>query len=128
MTKYAVDKKWLMYLTMAIFGVGGINILLRILNIAYPMLDTVLVFLGFFGLLVIAYGVNNKFQFKSKMDLLLWAGIVAMVVFIGSFGGQYISATPPLIQSIYQGLLPLIYGFVVAGLISVVVGIVNLRK
>jgi hypothetical protein len=115
---------WLMYVSFAIFGVAGINALLKVLNVSYPLIDEMLVLLGFFGFLALVYGIN-KFKFRSLLDLTLLSVIVGILGFISS--GALVSSSWGLVSQIYSGFAPLLTGLVIAGVITILVGMVNLK-
>lgn len=112
----------LKYFVMGTLIVTAINILANIVNMPLPALDGIIIFLGFFVFLAMTYSYNG-FKFKSPLDL----GIMTLIVVGVSFLSLNISAIVPanlgVIHQITVGLLPLLYGMIVAGIIVIVMGL-----
>lgn len=115
-----------MYVTFAIFGVAGINAVLKVLNIAYPLIDYILVLLGFFGFFAIVYGIN-EFKFRSLLDLALLNVIVVALAYISISSGALVNTSLGVVSQIYSGFSPLLTGLVIAGVITILIGMVNLK-
>jgi len=119
-------KEWLMYFVMAILGLTGLNVLLKVFSIAYPVLDYIVVVAGFFVFLAIVWEIN-QFQFRSLLDLALLSIIIGMLAWLGMGAGAWIPASAVLISQIFNGFLPLITGVIISGIITVLIGLVRLK-
>lgn len=106
---------------------SGINVLLRIFGASFPILDYVLVGGGFIGILVIVYAMNEM-KFKSLLDLVLFAIIIAVLGYAAALGLPAAIQNAPLIYQIFQGFAPLMTGLTVGGIITIIFGLVRLKK
>jgi len=118
---------WVTWTSVILLVLTGINVLLQFLAIPFALLGTVLIAAGFFGVLVITYGIN-EFEFTSLLDLVLYAVLIGVLGYILSVGlGATITAIP-IVYQIFQGFNPLMIGIVVGGVISILIGFVRLKK
>jgi len=114
-------------LITATLGLAGLNALLRLFNTIIPMMDALIAVLVFFSVFVMVYTIN-KFKFKTLMNLLFFVGFILVLVLILVYAGELINTSPPFVQAIYNGFLPLVYGIIPAGIVSGLVGFVRLDK
>lgn len=113
-----------MYLALVTFLTAGINVLGKILGFTIPLVDPALAVLGF-AMLVSTIYEYNKFQFKSLLDLALLVIITAGLAFVAI--SPSIVPQASLLVQIYSGFTYMIGGLVVGGIVSIGVGLVNLK-
>jgi hypothetical protein len=113
-----------MYLALVTFLAAGINVLGKILGFTIPMLDPALAMLGFVMLVATIY-IYNKFEFKSLLDLALLVIITAGLAFVAI--SPAIVPQASLLMQIYSGFGYLMGGLVVGGIVSIGIGLVNLK-
>lgn len=123
MKKTAND--YIMYLTLVVLGLTGVNALLEVMAISYPLLGTIVMILGFFGILAITYGYN-EFKFRSLLDLALYCVNIGIFGLVGVGAGSLIPSGTPFVMQIFKGFQPLLIAVTVGGFVGAIVGMVNL--
>ena len=122
------DKKEIPSWTSIILLVmSGINVLLRIFGATFPILDYILIGGGFVGILLIVYAMNEM-KFKSLLDLVLFSVLIGVLGYIAALGLPAAIQSAPLIYQIFQGFAPLMTGLTVGGVITIILGLVRLKK
>ena len=118
---------WLTWVSLGLLILSGINVLIRVANQTFPILDYVLIAAGFFGILLMTYGMN-EFRFKSLLDLVLFAVLIGVLGYLAILGLPEAVMSAPLIYQIFQGFAPLMAGLVVGGIVTIIVGLVRIKQ
>ena len=113
---------WLVIITL--LG-AALNIFLNIFSVPYTLLSNLLIPLGFFTLLSVMYTVN-KFKFNTMLNLTLFVIIIGVLAFLSISSATIVPASYGIVYSIFQGLMPVMAGFIVGGIIVSVMGLLFL--
>jgi len=126
-------KDWKNYIPWVVFIAlitTAIDILMRLLGYT-PSTATILTFIegitlvvGFIGFVLLIYKIN-EFKFKTMLNLGIFA-LVILSLIVANF-----LLVPPMIgivSAVYSGFSPLMTGFIVGGIISIVMGLTRLES
>lgn len=120
-------KQYMVWLVTATLLLTGINVLLNVFAMAQPMLDGIVLLLGFASLLGLIYAYN-EFKFKSLLDLTLLVVLIAGLAFLAMSGVVQTPSTNMLLTSIWNGFMSLITGLIVGGVIAIPIGLLRLKN
>lgn len=120
-------KDWVTWLAMAIFVLAGINVVLNLISMPYPLLSTVVLILGFFGIMAMVYGFN-QFKFRSLLDLTLFSIMIGIFGVVGVGAGAFIPQNSMLVSQVFAGFQPLLTGVTVGGIIAALISFISLKQ
>jgi len=111
--------QWLALITLL---AASLNIFLNIFSVPYALLSNLLIPLGFFTLLSVMYTVN-KFRFKTMLNLLIFIAIIGLLAYLSLNYATTVPASYGVVYSIFQGLFPVMSGFIIGGIVAGILGL-----